>query len=168
MSRTDRVRAHGLGVGGEGEEAQAVEDHPVEEAVDHALGGQQHDEHHHELGVEDQEPGDDAAHDAAAVADEPHGVGAVAERGRGAVLGPQVAGLPLDVPGAVRRAHHPTTARTATACWGRRRGTDGEEEGEQSAGEKREERDWRRRREAQQRSDSTASTVALEVVSDAL
>lgn len=116
MSRTDRVCAHGLGVGGEGEEPQAVEDHPVEEAVDHALGGQQHDEHHHELGVEDQEPGDDAAHDAAAVADEPHGVGAVAERGRGAVLGSQVASLPLDVPGAERRAHHPTAPGTPTTC----------------------------------------------------
>jgi len=145
MSRTDRVCAHGLGVGGEGEEPQAVEDHPVEEAVDHALGGQQHDEHHHELGVEDQEPGDDAAHDAAAVADEPHGVGAVAERGRGAVLGSQIASLPLDVPGAERRAHHPTAPGTPTTCWERRRGRDGEEEGEQSHGEKRDGRNWRRR-----------------------
>lgn len=93
---------------GEGEEREAIEDHPVEEAVDHVLGRQQHDEHHHELGVEDQEPGDDAAHDATAVADEPHGAGAVAGRGRGAVLGLQVASLPLDVPGAVRRALHPT------------------------------------------------------------
>lgn len=108
QSLTDRVRAHRLGVRGEGEESEPVEDHPVKEAVRDVLGRQQHDEHHHELGVEDQEPGDDAAHDAAAVADEPHGVGAVAGRGRGAVLRLQVASLPLDVPGAVRRALHPT------------------------------------------------------------
>lgn len=101
----------------EGEESQAVEDDPVEEAVDDVLGGQQHDEHHHKLGVEYQEPGDDAAYDAAAVADEPHGVGAGAWRGWGAVLGPQVASLPLDVPGAVRRALHPTTpGAPATYC----------------------------------------------------
>lgn len=68
---------------GEGEDPEGVEDQPVEEAVDHALGRHQHDEHHHKLGVKDQEPGDDAAHDAAAVADEPHGVGAVAQRGGG-------------------------------------------------------------------------------------
>lgn len=101
---------------GEGEEGQAVEDRPIEEAVDHILGGQQHDKHHHELGVEDQHPGDDAAHDAAAVANEPHGVGAGAERRRCAVLGLQVAGLPLDVPGARRRALHPTTRVAAAAC----------------------------------------------------
>ena len=101
---------------GEGEEGEAAEEHPVEEAVDVVLGGQQHHEPHHELGVEDQEPGDDAAHDAAAVADEPHGVGAVAERGRGTVLGPQVASLALDVPGAVRRALHPTTPVAPTTC----------------------------------------------------
>ncbi len=111
---------------GEGEESEAVEDHPVEEAVDHVLGRQQHDEHHHKLGVEDQEPGDDAAHDAAAVADEPHGVGAGAGRGRGAVLGPQVAGLPLDVPCAVRRALHPTAPVVPTTCCEKGRETDGE------------------------------------------
>lgn len=105
---THRVCAHGLGVRGEGEESEAVEDHPVKEAVDDVLGRQQHDEHHHELGIKDQEPGDDAAHDAAAVTDEPHGVRAGAGRGRGAVFGLQVASLPLDVPGAVRRALHPT------------------------------------------------------------
>lgn len=71
---------------GEGEEGQAVEEHPVEEAVGHILRRQQHDKHHHKLSVEDQEPGDDAAHDAAAVADEPHGVRAGAGRGRGTVL----------------------------------------------------------------------------------
>lgn len=59
---------------GEGEEGQAVENRPVEEAVGHVLSGQQYDEHHHELSVEDQEPGDDATNNAAAVADEPHGV----------------------------------------------------------------------------------------------
>lgn len=103
-------------MGGEGEESEAVEDHPIEEAVGHVLGRQQHDKHHHKLGVEDQEPGDDAAHDAAAVADEPHGVGAGAGRGRGAVLGLQVASLALDVPGAVRRAQHPTTPVAPTTC----------------------------------------------------
>lgn len=61
-------------MGGECEEGEPVEEHPIEEAVGYVLGGKQHDKHHHELGVEDQEPGDDAAHDAAAVADEPHGV----------------------------------------------------------------------------------------------
>lgn len=111
---------------GEGEEGEAVEDDAVEEAVGHVPGGQQHDEHHHELGVEDQEPGDDAAHDAAAVADEPHGVGAGAGRRRGAVLGPQVASVPLDVPGAVRRALHPTAAVAPTACCEGRRRADGE------------------------------------------
>lgn len=122
-SLTDRVRAHRLGVRGEGEEGKAVEEHPVEEAVRHVLGRQQHDEHHHKLGVEDQEPGDDAAHDAAAVADEPHGVGAGARRGRGAVLGLQVASLALDVPGAVRRALHPTAPVPPTAyCEGVARG----------------------------------------------
>lgn len=115
---THRVRAHGLGVRGEGEESEAVEDDPVEEAVDHVLGRQQHDEHHHELGVEDQEPGDDAAHDAAAVTDEPHGVRAGAGRGRGAVFGLQVASLPLDVPGAVRRALHPTAPVAPTTYCG--------------------------------------------------
>lgn len=103
-------------MGGEGEERQAVEDHPVDEAVGHILGRQQHDEHHHELGVEDQGPGDDAAHDAAAVADEPHGVGAAAGLGRGAVLGLQVASLPFNVSGARRRALHPTTSVTLNAC----------------------------------------------------
>lgn len=109
-----RVCAHGLSMRGEGEDPEGVEDQPVEEAVDHALCRQQHDEHHHKLGVKDQEPGDDAAHDAAAVADEPHGVGAVAQRGGGAVLGPQVASLPLDVPGAVRRAIHSTKPAAPT------------------------------------------------------
>lgn len=112
---------------GEREEREAVEDHAVAEGVDHVLAGQQHDEHHHELGVEDQEPGDDAAHDAAAVADEPHGAGGVARRGRGAVLGPQVVGLPLDVPGAMRRTLHPTRPGAAAAYCGE--GADGEEEG---------------------------------------
>lgn len=121
---------------GQGEEGQAVEQHPVEEAIDHVLGRQQHDEHHHELGVEDQEPGDDAAHDAAAVADEPHGVWAGAGRGRGAVLGLQVPSLPLDVPGAVSRALHPTTPAAPTACCERQWETDGEEEGEQRDGKK--------------------------------
>lgn len=121
---------------GEGKESEAVEDHPVEEAIDHVLGGQQHDEHHHKLGVEDQEPGDDATHDAAAVADEPHGVGAGAGRGRGAVLGPQVASLPLDVPGAVRRALHPTAPVAPAACCEEGRETDGEEEGEPRDGKK--------------------------------
>jgi len=105
---TDRVCAHRLAVRGEGKDGEAVEEHPVKEAVGYVLDRQQHDEHHNKLGVEDQEPGDDPAHDAAAVADEPHGVGAAAGRGRGAVLGLQVASLPLDVPGAVRRALHPT------------------------------------------------------------
>lgn len=113
-----RVCAHGLGVRGEGEERQPVEDEPVEKAVHDAFGRQQHDEHHHKLGVEDQEPGDGAAHDAAAVADEPHGVGAAVGRWGGAVLGLQVAGLPLDVPGALRRALHPTGPVAPTACCG--------------------------------------------------
>lgn len=126
---THRVRAHGLGVRGEGQEGQAVEDDAVEQAVDHVLGGQQHDEHHHELGVEDQHPGDDAAHDAAAVADEPHGVGAGAGRWGGAVLGPQVAGLPLDVPGAVRRALHPTALGAPATCCEEGLQADGEEDG---------------------------------------
>lgn len=103
---------------GEGEERQPVEDEPVEKAVHDAFGRQQHDEHHHKLGVEDQEPGDGAAHDAAAVADEPHGVGAAVGRWGGAVLGLQVAGLPLDVPGALRRALHPTGPVAPTACCG--------------------------------------------------
>lgn len=111
-----RVCAHRLGVRSEGQEGQAVKEHPVEEAVDHILGREQHDEHHHKLGVEDQEPGDDAAHDAAAVADKPHGVRAGARRRRGTVLGLQVASLPLDVPGAVRRALHPTTPVAPTSC----------------------------------------------------
>lgn len=114
-SVSDRVCAHGLGVRGQGEEGEAIEDHAVEKAVDQVLGRQQHHEHHHELGVEDQQPGDDAARDAAAVADEPHGVGAAAGRGRDAVLGLQVAGLPLDVSGAVRRALHPTSPVALTA-----------------------------------------------------
>lgn len=94
-------------MGSKGEEGEAVEQHPVEEAIGHVLGRQQHDEHHHKLGVEDKEPGDDATHDAAAVADEPHGVGAGARWRRGAVLTLQVASLALNVPGAVRRALHP-------------------------------------------------------------
>ena len=81
---------------GEGEEGQAVEHHAVDEAVCQVLGGQQHDEHHHELCVEHQHPGDDRAHDAAGVPDEPHGGG----RGGGddvlgdgdTLLGLQVAG----------------------------------------------------------------------------
>lgn len=133
---TDRVCAHRLGVRGEGKESEAVEDHPVEEAVEHVLGRQQHDEHHHELGVEDQKPGDDAAHDAAAVADEPHGAGAGAGRGRGAVLGLQVASLPLDVPGAVPRALHPTTPVSPTTYCEEGGEADGEEEGERRDGKK--------------------------------
>lgn len=79
MQTTDRslthwVCAHRPGMRGECKESKAVKDRPVEEAVGHILSGQQHDEHHHKLGVEDQEPGDDATNDAAAVADEPHGV----------------------------------------------------------------------------------------------
>lgn len=136
QSLTDRVCAHRLGVRGEGEESESVEDHPVEKAVENVLGRQQHDEHHHKLGVEDQEPGDDAAHDAAAVADEPHGVRAGAGRGRGAVLGPQVAGLPLDVPGAVRRALHPTASVAPAAYCEEWWEADGEEEGEQRDGPK--------------------------------
>lgn len=101
---------------GEGEERQSVEDEPVKKAVHDAFGRQQHDKHHHELGIEDQEPGDGAAHDAAAVADEPHGVGAAVRWWGGAVLGLQVAGLPLNVPGALRRALHPTRPVAAAAC----------------------------------------------------
>lgn len=48
---TDRVCAHCLGVRGECEESESVEDHPVEEAVGHVFGGQQHDKHHHKLCV---------------------------------------------------------------------------------------------------------------------
>ena len=137
LQNTDRVCAHRLGVRGEGEESEAVEDHAVEEAVEHVLGRQQHDEHHHELGVEDQKPGDDAAHDATAVADEPHGAGAGAGRGRGAVLGLQVASLPLDVPGAVPRALHPTTPVSPTTYCeeggrGRWRGRGGAERWEEN------------------------------------
>lgn len=71
---------------GKGEEGQAIENHPIEEAVDQVLGGQQHDKHHHKFSIEDQEPSDDATCNAAAVSDEPHSVGATAGRGRGAVL----------------------------------------------------------------------------------
>lgn len=106
---------------GQGEEGEAVEEHAVEEAVEHVFGRQQHHEHHHELGVDDQEPGDDAARDAAAIADEPHGVRAAAGRGRDAVLGLQVAGLPLDVSGAVRRALHSTLPVAPTAYCEERR-----------------------------------------------
>lgn len=102
---------------GEGEESERVEDQPVEEAVSHVFGRQQQDEDHHKLCVENQEPGDDAAHDAAAITNEPHGVGATAGRGRGAVLGLQVASLPFDVPGAVRWALHPRVpVAPATFC----------------------------------------------------
>lgn len=116
VSLAHGVRAHGPGVRGESEEGQAVEDGPIEEAVCHVLSRQQYDEQHHELGVEDQEPGDDAAHDAAAVADEPHGVRVGAGRGRRAVLGLQVASLALDVPGAMRGALHSTKPGAGTAC----------------------------------------------------
>lgn len=102
---------------GEGEEGEAVEDHPIEEAVENTLSRQKYNEHHDKLGVEDQEPGDDAAHDATAVTDEPHGVRACAWWGRGAVFGLQVASLPLDVPGAVSRALHPTTPVAPTSYW---------------------------------------------------
>lgn len=113
---TDRVGAHGPEVGGEGEEGEGVEERSVHQAVQQVARRHEHDEEHHELGEEHQQPGDDAAHDAAAVADEPHGAGAGARlRRRGAVLRAQVAGLPLDVPAAVRRALHPTS-RAASAC----------------------------------------------------
>lgn len=82
-----RICAHRLSMRGKGKESQTVEDRPIEKAVGHVLGRQQHDKHHHKLGVENQEPGDDAAHDATAVTDEPHGVRASAGRRRGAVLG---------------------------------------------------------------------------------
>lgn len=118
---TDRVGAHGFGVRRQRQEGEAAEQHAVEEAVRRAPGRQQHDEHDHELGVEDQEPGDDGAGDAAAVADEPHGPGAAAGWGRDAVLRLQVASLPLDVPGALRRTHPPTASAAASACCRRHR-----------------------------------------------
>lgn len=83
---TDRVCAHCLGMRGKGKEGQAIENHPIEEAVGQVLGGQQHDKHHHKFSIEHQEPSDDATRNAAAVSDEPHSVGATAGRGRGAVL----------------------------------------------------------------------------------
>lgn len=119
---TDRVGAHGFGVRGQRQEGEAAEQQAVEEAVRGAPGRQQHDEHDHELGVEDQEPGDDGAGDAAAVADEPHAPCAAAGWRGDAVLGLQVASLPLDVSGAVRRTHPPTVS----ACC--RRADGGEED----------------------------------------
>lgn len=74
---TYRVGAHGPEVRGEGEEGKRVENGSVDQAVDQILGGQQHHKHHHKGSVEDQQPGDDGADDAAGVPDEPHG------RGRG-------------------------------------------------------------------------------------
>ena len=114
--QTDRVRAHGLEVGAEGEDSEGVEEHAVDQAVEHAPRWHEHDEEHHELGEEHEHPGDDAAHDATAVADEPHGARGAQLGRRGTVLWAQVAGVPLDVPAAVRRALHPTSLATL-ACY---------------------------------------------------
>lgn len=117
MCLTDRVGAHGSEVGGKGEEGEGVEEQSVHQAIQQVACGHEHDKEHHELGEEHQQPGDDAAHNAAAVADEPHVAGAGARlRRRGAVLRAQVAGLPLDVPAAVRRAHHPTSHAASACC----------------------------------------------------
>lgn len=72
---TYRVSAHGPEVRRKGEKGQGVEQSPVHDAVCQILGGQQHDEQHHDLGIQHQQPGDDNAHDATSVPDEPHGGG---------------------------------------------------------------------------------------------
>lgn len=72
-----RVGAHGPEVWGEGKEGQSVEQGPVHNAVRQILGRQQHHKQHHELCIKHQQPGDDSAHDATGIPDEPHG------RGRG-------------------------------------------------------------------------------------
>ena len=67
-----RVGQHGAEVGGQSQHSQAVEQHPVDHSVPEAPGGQQHDEGDHKVSKEDQEPGDEGTHHAAAVLDEPH------------------------------------------------------------------------------------------------
>lgn len=66
-----RVGEHGAEVGGQGQHSQDVEDRPVDDGVAEAAGGQQHDEGDHKVSEEDQEPGDEGTHHAAAVLDEP-------------------------------------------------------------------------------------------------
>lgn len=56
---------------GQGQHGEGVEGCPVQQRVPEALAGQQHDEVHHELGVEHQQPGHGGAHHPAAVVDEP-------------------------------------------------------------------------------------------------
>lgn len=73
-----RVGQHGAEVGGQRQHGQAVEDHPVDHGEPEAPGGKQHDEGDHEVGEEDQEPGDEGADHAAAVLDEPELPGLVA------------------------------------------------------------------------------------------
>lgn len=58
-------------MGGQRQHSKAVENHPVDHGVPEAPGGQQHDEGDHKVREEDQEPGDDTTHHAAAVLDEP-------------------------------------------------------------------------------------------------
>lgn len=67
-----RVGEHRSQVGGERQEGTRLEQHDVDDAVDGIRGGQQYDVHHHELGVEYEEPGHDGTYYPADVPDAPH------------------------------------------------------------------------------------------------
>lgn len=56
---------------GQCEDGERVERGSVQQRVPEALAGQQHDEVHHELGVEHQEPGHACAHHPTAILNEP-------------------------------------------------------------------------------------------------
>jgi len=109
-----RVGQHGAEVCGQRQQRQAVEGHAVDHGVPEAPGGQQHDEGHHEVGEEDERPGDEGARHAAAVRDEPEApLGRAAgtlllllrRRLRVAALPVQQGALLLHVPLPVARRH---------------------------------------------------------------
>lgn len=81
----------------QGEEGQAVEQGAIHKAVGQVLGWNEHDEQDHEIGEEDEKPGDDRAHDAAGILDEPH-CDRLLMTGWKTRSGLQGVGLPLDVP----------------------------------------------------------------------
>lgn len=66
-----RVGQHGAEVGGQRQNSQAVEHHSIDHSIPEAPGGQQHDKGDHEVSKEDQEPGDEGTHHAAAVRNKP-------------------------------------------------------------------------------------------------
>lgn len=112
--QTYRVRAHGPEMRRQRQESQAVEQRAIHKAVGQVLRRNEHDEQDDEFGKEDEKPGDDRAHDAAGIFDEPHFVRPLMT-GWKTLSGLQAVGLPLDVPEARYWSSHPTTE--IPFCW---------------------------------------------------